>query len=791
MISNLTLNTLEYDKVLDKVSKFCMSKYGQLRVLELKPFEKLSDVEYALNTTTEAYKLAYTHVATIELSHENIDEILKKANVSSALSMQELLDVARVLKISRQAKQIIENINDNEIVNLKEIVFQITSHQDIELEIEKAIISGSEMSDNASYELKEIRAAITACNGRLRRTLNSYISSSDYSKYLQENIVTMRNGRYVIPVKSEYKSQIGGLVHDRSATGKALYIEPFDVVQANNELTELKLNETREIERILSALTNRVKGELENIAKNSDILINLDVIFAIAAYSYRNKCNKPIIGTDGEIKIINGRHPLIDRDSVVPVSLSLNDGERILLVTGPNTGGKTVSLKLTGLLTLMTMTGIFPPLSDGSKINVFSSVFADIGDLQSIENSLSTFSSHITNIVKVTDNIDSNSLVLFDELGGGTDPDEGAALAVAVLKHILNKGATAIITTHYNKLKDYALTDKRIKCASMDFDPVTYAPTYKLVMNSSGGSKALKIAERLGLNKSILDDAYSQIDPEKRQIGEILESAEKARASALMALEDAEKDRRKAENHLKNIEKKAEQLDEKNAMLDAKLKREAHLLLNDYISEADELIDELKEELKKGDERALFAARNIKSQIKKTLEYESNATVNKKLVFTDTPIEIGDEVFVSSLSKTAIVTKIDEKSGRIDIKLGALSTTVKIADVKKIAGNVKLQNKTQNTAIRLVREESEIGKAPSAEIDVRGQQVEEAIYNVDNFIDKCLISGYNEVRIVHGKGTGVLRRAIGEHFRTHRNIKTYRLGKYGEGEDGVTIAELK
>lgn len=791
MISDLTLNTLEYDKVLDKVSKFCMSKNGQLRVLEVKPFEKLSDVEYALNTTTEAYKLAYTHVATIELSHENIDEILQKANVSSALSMQELLDVARVLKISRQAKQIIENINDNEIVNLKEIVFQITSHQDIELEIEKAIISGSEMSDNASYELKEIRTAITACNGRLRRTLNSYISSSDYSKYLQENIVTMRNGRYVIPVKSEYKSQIGGLVHDRSATGKALYIEPFDVVQANNELTELKLNENREIERILNALTNRVKGELENIAKNSDILINLDVIFAIAAYSYRNKCNKPIISTDGEIKIINGRHPLIDRDSVVPVSLSLSDSERILLVTGPNTGGKTVSLKLTGLLTLMTMTGIFPPLSEGSKINVFSSIFADIGDLQSIENSLSTFSSHITNIVKVTDNIDSNSLVLFDELGGGTDPDEGAALAVAVLKHILNKGATAIITTHYNKLKDYALTDKRIKCASMDFDPVTYAPTYKLVMNSSGGSKALKIAERLGLNKSILDDAYSQINPEKRQIGEILESAEKARASALMALEDAEKDRRKAENYLKSIEKKAEQLDEKNAMLDAKLKREAHLLLNDYISEADELIDELKKELKKGDERALFAARNIKSKINKTLEYESNATVNKKLAFTDTPIEIGDEVFVSSLSKTAIVTKIDEKSGRIDIKLGALSTTVKIADVKKIASNVKLQNKTQNTAIRLVREESEIGKAPSAEIDVRGQQVEEAIYNVDNFIDKCLISGYNEVRIVHGKGTGVLRRAIGEHFRMHRNIKTYRLGKYGEGEDGVTIAELK
>lgn len=791
MISDLTLNTLEYDKVLERVSKFCMSKNGQLRVLQLKPFDKISDVEYALNTTTEAYKLAYTHVAAIELSHENIDEILKKANVSSALSMQELLDVARVLKISRQAKQIIESINDNEIINLKEIVFQITSHQDIELEIEKAIISGSEMSDNASYELKEIRAAIAACNGRLRRTLNSYISSSDYSKYLQENIVTMRNGRYVIPVKSEYKSQIGGLVHDRSATGKALYIEPFDVVQANNELTELKLNENREIERILSALTNRVKGELENIAKNSDILINLDVIFAIAAYSYRNKCNKPIIDTDGEIKIINGRHPLIDKDTVVPVSLSLNDGERILLVTGPNTGGKTVSLKLTGLLTLMTMTGIFPPLSEGSKINVFSSVFADIGDLQSIENSLSTFSSHITNIVKVTDNIDSNSLVLFDELGGGTDPDEGAALAVAVLKHILNKGATAIITTHYNKLKDYALTDKRIKCASMDFDPVTYAPTYKLVMNSSGGSKALKIAERLGLNKAILDEAYSQIDPEKRQIGEILESAEKARASALMALEDAEKDRRKAETYLNSIEKKAEQLDEKNAMLDAKLKREAHLLLNDYISEADELIDELKEELKKGDERALFAARNIKSQIKKTLEYESNATVNKKLVFTDSPIEIGDEVFVSSLSKTATVTKIDEKSGRIDIKLGALSTTVKVDDVKKISGSVKPQNKTQNTAIRLVREESEIGKAPSAEIDVRGQQAQEAIYNVDNFIDKCLISGYNEVRIVHGKGTGVLRRAIGEHFRTHRNIKTYRLGKYGEGEDGVTIAELK
>lgn len=782
------LNTLEYDKILLNVSKYCMSQAGVESVLNILPYTELDKVRDSLVKTEEADKILFKFALLPELSYEPIDEILKKARAAVTLDMGELLAVARVFKISRNVKSLIDDLPDESITLLRDIVFELGTDARFEEDVARAIISENEMSDNATYELHEIRKAIAAKNSNLRNVLNKYLSSASTSKYLRENIVTIRNGRYVIPVKSECRGQIAGLVHDQSASGQTLFVEPFDVVQMNNELTTLKLEEAREIERILREFSVRVSGETEILAHNNDIITELDSVFAKAKYCHVNKCNKPDIGINGEFKIIKGRHPLIDKDKVVPIDINLDNGEKVLLITGPNTGGKTVSLKLIGLFSLMTMAGIFPPCEYGSVINIFDNIFADIGDMQSIENELSTFSSHIGNIVDITDNLTPNSLVLLDELGGGTDPAEGGALAVAVLAEILRADASAVITTHYRELKEYAIKDKRIKCAAMDFNAATYAPTYKIIMNSTGGSKALQIAERLGLKRRILDDALNAMAPQTLKFNEIIDAAERAKSEAYALLDQAKSDKAIIDAELIKIDKERAEISELKDKLNEKLKREASRLMREYADEADEIIDEIKALIIKADEQSLFKARELKSKMIKKLDIETVAPVKIKNIYDNSPLRTGDLVYVPRLDKNGEITRIDEKKKEAAVRLGGVSTTLKYEDIRKI---VK-QNTDKPIDNAVIHKFTDVAAtAVPLELNVRGQTVDEALYNIDSYINACMSEGYREVRIVHGKGTGALRKAVSEHLKKYACIEKFRLGKYGEGDDGVTIVRFK
>lgn len=782
------LNTLEYDKILLNVSKYCMSQAGVESVLNILPYTEFDKVRDSLLKTEEADKILFKFALSPELSYEPIDETLKKACAAVTLDMGELLAIARVFKVSRNIQSLIDDVPDESIVLLRDIVFELGTDIRFEEDVARAIISENEMSDNASYELHEIRKAIASKNANLRSVLNKYISSASTSKYLRENIVTIRNGRYVIPVKSECKGQIGGLIHDQSASGQTLFVEPFDVVQMNNELTTLKLEETREIERILREFSIRVSGATEILARNNDIITELDTVFAKAKYCHANKSNKPGIGVNGDFKIIKGRHPLIDKDKVVPIDVNLDNGEKVLLITGPNTGGKTVSLKLIGLFSLMTMAGIFPPCEYGSVINIFDNIFADIGDMQSIENELSTFSSHIGNIVDITDNLTPNSLVLLDELGGGTDPAEGGALAVAVLAEILRAGACAVITTHYRELKEYAIKDKRIKCAAMDFNATTYAPTYKIIMNSTGGSKALQIAERLGLKRRILDDALNAMAPQTLQFNEIIDAAERAKSEAYALFDQAKTDKAVIDAELIKIDKERAEISELKDKLNEKLKREASRLMREYADEADEIIDEIKALIKKADEQSLFKARELKSKMVKKLDIKTVAPVKIKNVYDNSPLKAGDLVYVPRLDKNGEITRIDEKKKEVAVRLGGVSTTLKFEDIRKI---VK-QNTDKPKDNAIIHKFGDVAATTvPLELNVRGQTVDEALYNIDNYINTCMSEGYREVRIVHGKGTGALRKAVGEHLKKYMCIEKFRLGKYGEGDDGVTIVRFK
>ena len=613
-----------------------------------------------------------------------------------------------------------------------------------------------------------------------------FVTSPTYSKYLQDSIVTIRNNRFVIPVKSEFKNNIQGLIHDQSSSGKAVFVEPFQIVQLNNEIATLRISESLEIERILKAFTIRVGGEADNIRQNFNVLTDLDVIFAKALYAHSLKAERPVINNDGIIVIKNGRHPLIDKDKVVPITLAIEQGKKVFMVTGPNTGGKTVTLKLIGLFSIMAMCGIFPPCEYGSKIAIYNQIFSDIGDEQSIEQSLSTFSSHLVNIVDITNNADSNTLVLIDELGAGTDPIEGASLALAVTEKLVQSGATSVITTHYQQMKEYALTHDIVECASMDFDPVTFAPTYKLLLGGTGSSNAIQIAQRLGLDKNIVARAKSLLSEDKVQFDAIILSAERARRQA--NAEKAEIERLKMEivkEH--NLARQGREIVEsERKKLNETMRKEAKRILQDYLDEAEEALEQIKKIAQNPTEQGLFEARKLNSRLNK-LSYDDES--NEKIQEYDTsPIKIGDSVYITSLDKTAIVVADDKRKAEYTVKIGLMTTSVKYGKVKKI---IAKPQKSSDTNKNIVINKPINNTQLPLECNVIGKRVDEALQIVEKYLDSAVLKGMHEVRIVHGKGSGALRTAIHDYFKTHPNIATFRLGQYGEGEWGVTIAELK
>lgn len=681
MFDQKSLTTLEYPKILDRLATFAQSQGGKKKASELVPYEKIADALHALNETAEADRVLFEYSLSPSFAVDDIGDILVKAKKGATLAIPDIMKVGRSLRVSRRLKYTIDKVKDCPL--LADMAMGLFENETLEKKIFDAFLSETEVADNASNELRAIRIRIRKLNDNVRSKLQLFITSPKYSKYLQDNIITVRGDRYVIPVKSDCKGTIPGLVHDQSASGSTLFVEPMQIVELNNELKVELVNEQLEIEKILRNFSNQIEGCADGITYSYNTVVDMDMVFAKAQLAREYKATKPELNEDGVIDIRAGRHPLIDQKKVVPVSLALKKDEKMLLITGPNTGGKTVTLKLVGLFTLMAMSGLFIP-AKSANLSIFDGVYSDIGDEQSIEQSLSTFSSHIKNTIGILDVITDKSLVLFDELGAGTDPGEGAALAVSIAEYLLRVGAKSFITSHFNDLKEFSLVTKGVVAASMEFDSNTFCPTYKLVMGAIGSSNALAIAKKLGLSDEIIENAKSKISVEKRQFDNVLTAAEKTRMKAAELVSEASIDRENAAKALKDAEIEKKRIEEKREKLDESIRKETKRLIENSVEEANVILEQIKEILNKPqvEDKDLFEARKLKKQLENmTADYEKEAVVED--VKDDSPLKIGDNVFVKSLQKKGKLTSINQR-GEAVVAFGKLTTKVKKDDYYKV-----------------------------------------------------------------------------------------------------------
>lgn len=776
--------TLEFDRVLAQAALLADSERARKLILETVPAENLENAQTLQTQTAQADKVMYEYSLGVNFAVDDVEASVLRAKKFSTLTMAELLKISRVLKVARILRQNFAKFPD--IDTLRAYSDRIFVNQPLEEKIDKSILSETEVSDDASLELKSIRNKMRRCNENVKSKLNSYITSSTYQKYLQDNLITVREDRYVIPLKSEYKGMIAGLIHDQSASGQTLYVEPLPIVELNNELKTLIIEEQREIERILSLFTAQVAADATELLQNFELVLQLDVIFARAKFARKIKAVRPLLNETGYINIIKGRHPLINAEKVVPVSVYLGKTFDILLITGPNAGGKTVTLKLIGLFTLMAMSGLFIPAADGSELSLFDSVFCDIGDEQSIEQSLSTFSGHMTNIVSFIDRITQRTLLLLDELGSGTDPSEGAALAVAITKYIKKSGAKAVITSHFNDLKEFALTVDKVETASMDFNADTYEPTYRLIVGATGASNALHIVRRLGLKERIIKEAEGLLSEESKNFERILYSAEQARKRAEDLTEQARQKKAEAEKDLSAIQAELARLRENNEKLNEQIRKETKKLIEASIDEADEILDEMKEQAKIGDDRALFEARRLKKKLESiSAKYDDSdlySGMDETLNVVGGKVLAGDWVYIENLDKTAKVLDLT-KRGDYEVLLGSVKTIVKAKDCKKV------RFKERKPAVTIAKPFS--SESVPTEINVIGQTVDEAVITLDSYLNRAQAAHVPEVRIIHGKGSGALRKGVQKYLASHPSVAEYRDGLYGEGERGVTFAKLK
>ncbi|MBR5190475.1 MAG: endonuclease MutS2 [Clostridia bacterium] len=788
--------SLELDKILKMLSDTASSADAKEMALEIKPQTDYFEVLELLDKTEAAYILIAKFGAPSFGGLQNVNNALSRASAGGSLSAGELLKIATTLKIIRGITIWHEKCAGMETA-LDDLFNSLYPNKYLEEKITNAIISETEISDNASPELKEIRRKKRHFENKIREQLDSMIHSSHYSKILRDGIITQRNGRFVVPVKAENRGEVAGMVHDTSGSGATVFIEPAAVVEANNEIKVLESREQDEIERILAELS-QMAGEFQDTIKISfDSATLLDLHFAKAHLAYKMKASRPILNNDGEILLKKARHPLIDPKKVVPVDISLGIDFDSLVITGANTGGKTVSIKTIGLLTLMAECGLMLPVTDNSRISVFKNVLADIGDEQSIEQSLSTFSSHMTTIVEILKIADNESLVLIDELGAGTDPVEGAALAVSILENLRQKGAKIGSTTHYSELKEYALKTDRVENGCCEFDVATLRPTYRLLIGMPGRSNALAIAGRLGISEEITDFAKALISEENTRFEDAVDTLETARK----ALED---DREKLEEEKMNIlrqKEKAEQTLEKAKEQSEKeiekAKRDAERIVENARRAGNSLlleIEQLKKELAKQKNHQEIA-RKAKAAMGRQLDKMDE--ISQALAESDDgdyvlprPLKPGDRVFVKTLGSEAEVISVDEKKNTVQVQSGMIKMKADISDLRLIGA--KKQPKKQTGGMRTIHTGSSNATASSnSSIDLRGTTVEEAMLDLDKFIDGVLRTGLNQITIIHGKGTGALRKGIHVYLRKHPNIRTFRVGTFGEGEEGVTIAELK
>lgn len=791
------LTILEFDKILERLQGYTESEPVKKRIRKLEPYTDIAKVAEVQRETTEAMStLLKLGNVPVNLAVADVRGSVKRAEQGGILTPRELIEIARVLTVGRRVKSYLsEAAAECEI--LHGYGERLLTAKALEDKINGAILSEEKIADGASSELATIRRKIKGLNGKIKDTLNNMLRSTHYKKFLQDAIVTVRSDRYVIPVRAEYKSEIPGIVHDTSSTGQTIFIEPMGVVEANNSIRDLKNKEKQEIDRILAELSSDVTENSHEIFVDFLAVADLDFIFAKGRLSLDMNATEPMLNGDGIINFKRARHPLIDRDKVVANDISFGGVTDTLVVTGPNTGGKTVTLKTVGLLSVMASSGLHITAAEGSQAAVFTKIYADIGDEQSIEQSLSTFSSHMVNIVKILKNVDSNTLALFDELGAGTDPTEGAALAIAVLEYLRSKGVKTLATTHYSELKLFALTTDGVENASCEFDVRTLQPTYKLLIGVPGKSNAFAISRRLGLAEEIISRANEILSDEDIRFEDVITDLEQARATARRDAEENERIKRELKELKDKTESERIKLKERKSSILEEAHREAKIIVMDAKSEANEIIRDLEKMRQKGIKSGDIEAKKqtAREKLKKredTIDEKMKRASKPSARFVEPPknLKPGEDVKILDLNQEAVVLKVPDKSGKVRVQAGIIKMDVHVSNLRRLdkSEDTKAMAAQYTPSKRSFESKT---KTATTEVDVRGQYPEEAWANVEKFIDDCYLAGVSPVRIVHGKGTGVLKKHIREMLRKHQYVVSFRPGIFGEGEDGVTVCELK
>ena len=787
------LKTLEYDKIIEQLTSRASSLLGKRKCENLQPSASLGEIEHLQRQTQDALTRLFQKGTISFGGARDVRGSLKRLEIGSSLGIQELLSICSVLENSSRVKAYGRRENsDIPRDSLDDLFDALEPLGTLSAEIRRCILSEDEISDDASPALRQIRRSIKNTGERIHNQLAGMVNGSARS-YLQDAVITMRNGRYCIPVKAEYKNQVPGMIHDQSSTGSTLFIEPMAVVKLNNDIRDLELKEQAEIESILASLSELAAQNRESIQYDLETLTELDFIFARASLAMDQKATRPLFNTDGYINIRKGRHPLIDKDRVVPIDIHLGKEFHLLIVTGPNTGGKTVSLKTVGLLTLMGQSGLHIPALDRSELSIFTEVYADIGDEQSIEQSLSTFSSHMTNVVSFIEKADRDSLVLFDELGAGTDPTEGAALAIAILNYLQKQGIRTMATTHYSELKVYALSTAGVENASCEFDVETLRPTYRLLIGVPGKSNAFAISGKLGLPDFIIDEARKQISQEAESFEDVISQLEESRVTLEREQEEISRYKEEIARLKKDLEARQEKLDSRKEKILQDANEQAHAILREAKEYADKTMKDFhrfgKENISvKEMEQERQRLREKMNKVEKKMTIKKKAAPTKTLKPSD--LHLGDGVKVLSMNLKGTVSTLPDSRGYLFVQMGIMRSKVHISDL------AILQDDPVITAPNLQRTQTgkiKMSKSASVgvEINLLGKTVDEAVAELDKYLDDAYLAHLPSVRIVHGKGTGALRKGVHQYLRRQKHVKSFRLGEFGEGDAGVTIVEFK
>ena len=789
------LKTLEYNKIIDKLTEFAGSALAKEMCRNLQPSTDLYEIQALQKETSDALSRIYQKGAVSFRGVRDIRGSIKRLEIGAIIGINELLSICSLLEVCSKVKAYSRNDRDPDFEDSLEAMFQaLQPLTPVSSEIRRCIASEEELNDDASPALFKIRRSMRQINDKVHAQLQTMVNGSARA-YLQDAVVTMRNGRYCIPVKAEHRGQIPGMIHDQSSTGSTLFVEPMAVIKLNNDLRELELKEEKEIEMILATLSARCGEETEALRDDLDLLTKLDFIFARAQLSRSMNGTQPDFNEEGRILIKKGRHPLLDKKKVVPIDIQLGKDFELLIITGPNTGGKTVSLKTVGLFTLMGQAGLHIPAFDHSELSVFHEVFADIGDVQSIEQSLSTFSAHMTNTVSILKEADDRSLVLFDELGAGTDPTEGAALAIAILSNLHRRGSRVMATTHYSELKVFALSTPGVENGCCEFDVETLRPTYRLLIGVPGKSNAFAISQKLGLSQDIIEEAKTHLTKQDEDFEDLLADLEQKRVTI-------EQERDQINSYKEEIRELKQRLESKQEKLDLsrdKILREANEQARNILQEAKDYADTTIRNFQKYGKAAGVSAKDMEKERGKLREKMS--TVDKKLSaknaapkkshkqLTAKDLHIGDSIKVLSLNLKGTVSTLPDAKGNLFVQMGILHSQVNIRDLEKLDDTVITGgnfSKTGSGKIKMSKSAS-----VSTEINLLGKTVDEAIMELDKYLDDAYIAHLPSVRIVHGKGTGALRKGVHNYLRRQKHVKSYRLGEFGEGDAGVTIVEFK